>query len=149
MKQIPFFSFRRVMSVLLLRLQALDICPGIYRSYLLKWAGVNIARPCHVGGGNIFDSIRPDLITIGHHVTISVRCVILSHFVKQRIGGRDYEFGEVKIGNNCFIGANVLICQPVTIGDNAVIAAGAVVTKDIPAGEIWGGVPAKFIKKVE
>ena len=43
----------------------------------------------------------------------------------------------------------MIICQPVTIGDNSAIAAGAVVTKDIPPGEIWGGVPAKFIKKVE
>ena len=37
--------------------------------------------------------------------------------------------------------------QGVTIGDGAVVAAGAVVTKDIPAGEVWGGVPAKFIRK--
>ena len=110
--------------------------------------GVKISKLCHVGGYNIFDTIRPDLITIGEHTTISTRCVILSHFVHQKEGHREWSYGEVKIGNNVFLGANVVICQPVTIGDNSVIAAGAVVTKDIPAGEIWGGVPAKFIKKI-
>lgn len=115
-----------------------------YRLAALKWAKAAI-----LGGGNKFDSIRPDLITIGEHTTISTRCIILSHFVHQEIGHRKWSFGEVKIGNNVFIGANVIICQPVTIGDNALVAAGAVVTKDIPSGEIWGGVPAKFLKKVE
>ncbi len=149
MRHIPFFSLRRVKSVFFLRLQALDIIPGSYRSILLRWAGVKVGNACHIGGGNLFDSIHPDMVSIGNHVTISVRCVILTHFVKQHIGKRDYHFGEVKIGDNVFIGANVVICQPVTIGENAAIAAGAVVTKDIPAGEIWGGVPARFIKKVE
>lgn len=43
---------------------------------------------------------------------------------------------------------NTLIVNAVTIGDNAVIGAGSIVNKDIPAGEIWGGNPARFIKKV-
>ena len=64
-------------------------------------------------------------------------------------GRHYYKLGKVKIGNNVFIGAHSIICQPVTIGDDVVIAAGSVVTKNIPSGEIWGGVPAKFIKKVE
>lgn len=44
---------------------------------------------------------------------------------------------------------NSLIVNTVTIGNHAVIAAGSVVTKDIPSGELWGGVPAKFIKKID
>ena len=49
--------------------------------------------------------------------------------------------------DNCFIGANTVICNPVTIGANSVVGAGSVVTKDIPDNEIWGGNPAHFIKK--
>lgn len=64
-------------------------------------------------------------------------------------GGHTYSYGKVKIGNNVFVGAHSIICKSVTIGDDVVIAAGSVVTKDIPSGEIWGGVPAKFIKKVK
>ena len=49
--------------------------------------------------------------------------------------------------DNAFIGANTVICNSVTIGRNAVVGAGSVVTKDIPDNEIWGGNPAHFIKK--
>ncbi|WP_231427789.1 CatB-related O-acetyltransferase [Pedobacter sp. Leaf250] len=54
--------------------------------------------------------------------------------------------GRVLIGDHIWLGANSIILQGVKIGNHAVIAAGAVVTKDVPNGEIWGGVPAKFLK---
>ena len=146
---IPYFSFTRLFRVFFLRLQEINIWPGRFRYHLLRLGGIKISPNTHVGGGNIFDTLRPDLIEIGEGTTISVRCVIVSHFVKQRNGYREWSFGKVKIGKNCYLGANVVVCQPVSIGDNCAIAAGAVVTKDIPAGEIWGGVPAKFIKKIE
>lgn len=59
-------------------------------------------------------------------------------------------FDEMKtipqIGNDCWIGENVFICGGVTIGNGAVVLAGAVVTKDVPPYAIVGGVPAKVIK---
>ena len=54
----------------------------------------------------------------------------------------------VIIGNNVFIGMDSLILKGVTIGDYAIVAARSVVTKSIPAGEVWGGNPAKFIRKI-
>lgn len=47
-----------------------------------------------------------------------------------------------------WIGANAVILRGVSIGDGAIVAAGAVVNHDIPAHEIWGGIPAKKIKKL-
>lgn len=55
----------------------------------------------------------------------------------------------MKIANKVWIGANVTILPGVTIGDGAIIAAGAVVTKDVEPMTIVGGVPAKKIKDVE
>ncbi|MDE6709634.1 MAG: sugar O-acetyltransferase [Oscillospiraceae bacterium] len=55
----------------------------------------------------------------------------------------------IVIGNNVWIGSHATILGGVTIGDNAVIAAGAVVTKDVPENTVAGGVPAKIIKKIE
>ncbi len=52
----------------------------------------------------------------------------------------------VKIGNHVWIGTRVTILKGVNIGDGAVIAAGSVVTKDIPAGSLAAGVPAKIIR---
>jgi acetyltransferase-like isoleucine patch superfamily enzyme len=57
------------------------------------------------------------------------------------------EMGKVKIGNDVWIGTNAVILDDITIGDGAVIAAGAIVTKDVEPYAIVGGVPAKFIKK--
>lgn len=53
----------------------------------------------------------------------------------------------VYIGDNVFIGMDSIILKGVTIGNNSIIAAGSVVTKSIPANEIWGGNPAVFIRK--
>lgn len=54
----------------------------------------------------------------------------------------------IVLGRNVWIGSNATILQGVTIGDNAVVAAGAVVTKDVPANTVVGGVPARFIKTI-
>ena len=55
------------------------------------------------------------------------------------------KFGRIEIGENCFIGANSTIMPNVRIGNNSVVAACSCVTKDIPVGEVWGGVLAKRI----
>ena len=57
-----------------------------------------------------------------------------------------YTYGKVVIKKNAWIGMNVTICPGVTIGEYAVVAAGAVVTKDVPDYAVVGGVPAKVIK---
>ena len=54
----------------------------------------------------------------------------------------------VNIGKNVWIGSNSTICPGVTIGDNAVIGAGSVVTKDVPENMVAVGVPAKVIKSI-
>ena len=59
---------------------------------------------------------------------------------------RDYTGTPISIGNNVWIGAGAVVLGGVRVGDNASIAAGAVVTRDVDAGTIVGGVPAKKIK---
>lgn len=54
----------------------------------------------------------------------------------------------VRIGNDCWFGANVVVCPGVTIGDNCVIGAGSVVTRDIPSDSFAAGVPAKVIRPI-
>lgn len=53
----------------------------------------------------------------------------------------------IVIEDDVFIGTSCIICKGVTIGHNSIIAAGSVVVKDIPANEVWGGNPARFIRK--
>lgn len=58
-------------------------------------------------------------------------------------------FYPIHIGKNVWMGANVTILPGVTVGDRAIIAAGAVVTKDVPANKVVAGVPAKVIRDVK
>ena len=81
---------------------------------------------------------------IGHNATLCT----LNHIPDpaQRAG---MKAKPIHIGKKVWLGANVTVLQGVTIGDNAIVAAGAVVTKDVPANAIVGGVPAKVIKMIE
>ena len=67
---------------------------------------------------------------------------------KRLHGNTDVPSKPVHIGKRVFIGGHSIILKGVTIGDEAVIGAGSVVTKDVPAREIWAGNPARFIKKI-
>lgn len=73
-----------------------------------------------------------------------VRIATINHDFNER--HTKYTYGKVTIKKNAWIGMNATICPGVTIGEYAVVAAGAVVTKDIPAYAVAGGVPAKVIK---
>lgn len=82
-----------------------------------------------------------DNALIGHKVVLAT----LNHGLEPEDRGTLYP-GAIVIGKNVWISANATVLPNVKIGDNAVIAAGAVVTKDVPANAVAGGVPAKVIK---
>lgn len=86
-------------------------------------------------------------IKIGNDTNVSshVKLITGSHDVDDKEYNADFK--PIEIGHHCWIGTGAIVLQDVKIGDGAVVAAGAVVTKDIPANEVWGGVPAKYIKK--
>jgi maltose O-acetyltransferase len=94
------------------------------------------------------DPIYPELITIGNNVTIT-NTVILTHDDSPVLCVHKRRVAPVNIGSNVFIGWNSLLMPGVTIGDNTIIGAGSVVTKNIPAGSIAVGIPAKIIKTYE
>ena len=90
-----------------------------------------------------------DSIKIGNDSMFGNNLVIVDHDHLICDGGickNEYVTDSIIIGNNCWCGANVTILKGVKIGDGVVIAAGSVVTKDVPPNEIWGGSPAKKIK---
>ncbi len=86
-------------------------------------------------------------ITVGDNTNISSHAKLITG--SHNIDDPEFKasFLPINIGHHCWIGTGAIILQGVTIGDGAVVAAGAVVTKDIPAFEVWGGIPAKFIRK--
>ena len=83
----------------------------------------------------------------GVSVAPGVRIATINHDFNNR--HTIYTYGKVVLKKNVWIGMNVTICPGVTIGENSVIAAGAVVTKDIPTNVVAGGVPARIIKPLD
>ena len=128
---------------------------GTLRGRLAVMGGIRLRVPkgetphLFVGEDVKLDRINPGGIEIGNWTTLATGVVILSHYLSPELPDVGFTFitGKVKIGHACFIGANAVICKGVSIGDNSIVGAGSVVTKDIPANEIWGGNPAKFIKE--
>ena len=94
---------------------------------------VEIGDDVLLGGGvQVFD-------TNFHSTDATVR-------VSGQAARSDVRTAPVRIGSRVFVGANALIFKGVSIGDEAVVAAGSVVVCDVPAGETWGGNPARRIK---
>lgn len=92
---------------------------------------VRIGADVNLGGGvKIFDNDFHSLIWEERKADVNLRS------------------RPVIIEDRCFIGADAIVMKGVTIGAESVIGAGAVVTRDVPPGEIWAGNPAKFVKKL-
>ena len=110
-----------------------------------RWRkGMDIGSNSYVIRGNL-DGIAPRLITIGHDCVLAPTAMILTHDASCFIHTGKYRFAPVIIGDRCFLGYNSVIMPGVTIGDNVIVGAGAVVTRDVPAGQVVGGVPARVI----
>lgn len=100
--------------------------------------------------------LYPKLIAFGNNIMIASNVQFLTHDAINHVFNGLFEeqdmdksvnekIGCIDIKDNCFIGANSIICNGVRIGPNAIVAAGAVVTKDVSPGTIVGGVSAKVI----
>lgn len=101
-------------------------------------------------------SSEPWLISIGENSYISSDVCFVTHdggrWVLDNLYPEEkpfYKIGKISIGNNVFIGMKVLILPNVQVADNCVIGGGSVVTKNIPKGEVWAGVPARFVCTIE
>jgi acetyltransferase-like isoleucine patch superfamily enzyme len=113
----------------------------------LRAAGLSIGKDCMISWGAKLD-VSGGRIIIGDRCTITHGCIILSHDrAKKRLDPQDKGQGTVRLGNDVFIGVNSVILRDVTIGDYAIVGAGSVVTKDVPAQVVVAGNPARIVKE--
>lgn len=103
-----------------------------------------------INGGFINEGVEitcSSKITIGEGATIA-RDVVIRDYDGHTIKEPNYKIAKpITIGNHVWIGNRAMILKGVTIGDGAIIAAGAIVTKDVPAGAVVAGVPARVVKE--
>ena len=97
---------------------------------------VKIALSAHLD-----KSIYPEGIHIGDYSAVARDAMILTHDISRRIKS------DVFIGKNCLIGVRAIILPGVTLGDEVIVGAGAVVTKSFPSNCIIAGNPAKIIRE--
>lgn len=121
--------------------------------------GVNIhvGKECFINYNCVFLDISP--ITLGNGVMIGANVTLATPnhplIAEERLnqdypdGRHDLEYSKaIIIENGCWICSGAIICGGVRIGENSVVAAGAVVTKDVPPNSLVGGVPARVIRKI-
>lgn len=114
--------------------------------------GITTGRSCWIGAGSILGSGLGGIF-LGDNVLIGPNVVIVTgahDYSRTDIPAieREYQGRPIRIGNNVWIGTSAVILGGVTIGGNAIIAAGAVVTKDVAPYTVAGGVPARILKEV-
>lgn len=144
----------------------------LFKSGKFKWAYVRLARPtaaqwaeylklhgeyAKIGVGcqiNIDATIiNPYLVSLGDYVTLS-SCHLIPHDGSIRqifhaTGKRVDAVGKIEIRDNSFVGYNATVLRNVTIGPNSIVAAGAVVSNNVPERTVVGGVPAKKICTID
>ena len=118
-----------------------------------KLIGVNFVEDSLYLYGHIEWNTEPWLITLGSNVHITDGVKFITHdggTLLYRNQIPDLEITKpISVGNNVYVGNNVIILPGVSVGNNVVIGAGAVVTKDIPDNSVVVGVPARVIKTAD
>ncbi len=122
--------------------------------------GVNISvgKECFFNYNCVFLDVSP--ITLGNGVWLGANVTLVTpnhpFIAEERLnadypdGRHDLEYSSpITVKDGCWICSGAIICGGVTIGENSIVAAGAVVTKDVPANTIVAGVPAKVIRQID
>lgn len=142
-KTVPFWKVIRNFVVIQLARYTpfLGMKNWLYRTFLKMKVGEQTSFALMV----MLDVMFPEQISVGKNTVIGYNTTILAHeyLIKE------YRLGEVKIGSEVMIGANSTILPGVEIGDGAIVSAGTLVHKDVPAGTFVGGNPMRIIYKKE
>lgn len=122
----------------------------------LKLCGMKIGNGTYLNC-NLNAFPEPFMIELGKNVYLATNVQFLTHdgslsWLTRKMGltdKRTEKIGKIIIGDNCFVGARAMFMHDVTVGKNCIVAAGSVVTKNIPDNSVAGGCPAKVICTIE
>lgn len=128
--------------------ESLTILPPVYANFGLKHVHFGKRVYLNFGVTLVDDAFIyiGDYTKIGPNVSIITAC----HPISPRLRNKGLQYNkQVHIGKNVWLGANSIILPGVTIGDNSIVGAGSVVTKDIPSDVIVVGNPARILRKID
>lgn len=121
------------------------------RLFAHQGRGLKIGEMVGIGHNSIISAADGGKVRIGDNSMLGPNVVVVAadhEFARTDVPMRfqGHVGRDIEIGGDVWIGANCVVVGGVSIGDGSIVAAGAVVTKDIPSRQIWGGVPARFIR---
>lgn len=156
---LPMYEYNRTLPTegqkrqALLKKMLAEVGEGCYLEppFHANWGGHHVKLGNHVYANFNLTIADDTYVTIGDHTMIGPNVTMSSaaHPILPELRQHGYQYNlPIKIGNNCWLGAGVIVLPGVTIGDNSVIGAGAVVTRDIPANVVAMGVPAKVSRPI-
>lgn len=129
--------------------------PRKVRPWVLRKIGCHVGKDVFIGSEVWIDSGHADLIYIDDHAHVTGRTVLLCHkrdlsdyCVGDDYATKPYQTAPIHLGKGSSTGTGTIIMPGVTIGEGAIIGAGSLVTKDIPAWTIALGSPAKVVKEI-
>jgi acetyltransferase-like isoleucine patch superfamily enzyme len=117
-----------------------EVVLALRRLYLVEVWKMEIGEGTAISMSAKLDLTNPQGIHIGTYSVITFGAAILTHDYVNKVNR------DVRIGDNCFIGAHSIILPGVTIGDGCIVAAGSVVARDVPAGSLVAGNPARIVE---
>ena len=116
---------------------------GSFRPWLHRLRGVRLGPNVWIGQFVYLDELHPADLTVGANTTIGMRTSLFAHFYWGR--RRAKSNGKIVVGSDVFIGPHCVILPNVRIGDGAVIRAGTVVSRNVPAHAFYGPPPAEVL----
>jgi len=115
-----------------------------FKTLLLRLAGAKIGKNCRIAKGVVFDHLMTPTIHVGNNVKLDENVYLDGH----EYTATQTVFGRIFIKDNVYIKKNTAVRIGCVIGENTIIEADSFAQREIPANEVWGGRPAKFIRKV-
>lgn len=129
--------------------------PRKLRPFIARLLGCKVGKGVFIGEYVRLDLNHSNLITIedGVHIAADVRFLchkkdLSNYCINDIYGHQPYKYGSIHLSKNCAIGTGSLIMPGINVGEGAVVGAGSLVTKDIPAWTIATGRPAKVVKEI-
>lgn len=125
------------------------------RPWALRRMGCKVGKNVFIGDNVSIDARNPELIEIEDYAHITGHTILLCHkrdltkyHIDDNYANLPYKLGKIRLCKGCSTGTGTLIMPGVTIGEGAIVGAGSLVTKDIPAWTIAVGHPAKVVKEI-
>lgn len=157
--QLPMYEYNQTLPTetdkrqKLLKQMLGKVGPGCYIEppFHANFGGRHVMFGDHVYANFNLTAVDDTYIYVGSHTMIGPNVTLASanHPILPELREKGYQYNlPIHIGQNCWLGAGVIVVPGVTIGDNTVVGAGAVVTKDLPANVVAAGVPAKVLRRI-